>query len=77
MHVPGLGNGFNRCFILVSGQQMQGSFSERQEGDIHEARDVPVRTISSRCTYAPLALRMPGIWEFKEEESAEDRFVQF
>lgn len=56
---------------------MQKCFSERQEGDVHEAIDIPVCTALHRCTYAPLALRMPEIYRFnvgtQEEEVAEDR----
>lgn len=43
---------------------MKESFSESWEEDIHEAMDVPVCTISYRCTYAPLALRMPVMYRF-------------
>lgn len=52
---------------------MQESFSESQEGDIHEAMDVPVCTVSHRCTYAPLALRMPGTYRFNQGVQGEGR----
>lgn len=56
---------------------MQECFSERHGGDVHEAVDIPVCTTLHRYTYAPLALRMPGIYGLnvgiQEGEVAENR----
>lgn len=43
---------------------MRESFSESQEGDVHEVMDVPVCLTLFRCTDAPLASRMPGTYKF-------------